>query len=290
MSKLSERTLLVSVHRSGWSGAIVDQEVSEDARQRNNAERGAGKFTKILVNPKFFSCVTRPMSQADAVWKRLSLPWGSNGDRIMSNMAHPQFLREMHAAKLAIDIGKSELKRCETDIHAEAKQRLGAMYDPAEYPTIEEIVSRFGIDVEVKPVPEGGDFRTKLANETVRAIVKDIEQRNKERLEKANNEVFKRVIGVVGKLVDGLKNYEPKTDTTKGRDFKFSLTENVTELAEMLPTLNINLDPRVDKLKRELIDDLAAVPAPMLKQSLAARESVLEKADKLLAKVQGYMA
>src|SRR5258707_1211936 len=129
MSKLSERALLISVHRSGWSGSKVDQEVSQEARERKQAERGAGNFTKILVNPKFFGCVTKPLSQADAVWKRLSLPWGHNGERIMSNLAYPQFCQEIHAARLTVEMGKAELQRRENDIHVEAQTRLGSMYN-----------------------------------------------------------------------------------------------------------------------------------------------------------------
>jgi hypothetical protein len=290
MSKLSERTLLVSVHRSGWAGAKVDQEVSEDARSRRNAERGAGRFTKILVKPDFFKCVTTPISQADAVWKRLSLPWGSNGDRIMSTMAYPPFQQEIHAAKLLVEKGKTELRSKEYFIHEEARKRLGYMYNSDEYPHIDEIVDRFGIDVEINPVPEGGDFRTKLSDATVRAMERDLEQRNKERLTKAANEVFRRVHNVVETLTKTLKEYQPKTDTSKGRNFKNSLVENVREVAELLPTLNINADPRLDNLRDELIDTLTMVPPEILKNNMAAREKITNNADALLAKVAGFMA
>ena len=286
MPKLSERALLISVHQHKWSGAKVDKEVSQDTRQRNNAESGAGNFTKILVKPTFFSCVTRPLSQADAVWKRLSLPWGAHGERIMTTMAFPQFTKEYHAARISVDIGKIELAKRESAIHEEAKRRLGAMYDPSEYPEMAEIVSRFGLDLEAKPLPEGSDFRTKLSNESVKSIVKDIEARNKERLDRANKEVFKRVFDVVGKMVKTLKEYDPKAE---GRGFTGSLVYNIMDVAEIMPSLNVSLDRRVDDLRDELVEDLTKVAPEVLKANEAAREDAITKADKILAKLQGWM-
>ena len=102
--------------------------------------------------------------------------------------------------------------------------------------------------------------------------------------------MFKQVFFVIEKLATTLKEYQPKTDTTKERDFKSSLVGNVREVAELIPTLNISLDGRLDSLSDELLDDLATVPPEILKNSQAARESTIDKADKLLAKVAGFMA
>ena len=287
-NKLSERAMLVSLHRSGWGNSKVDKEITEDARARNNAERGSGRFTKVLVNPTFFNCVTRPLSQADAIYKRLTLPW-TDGARIMSSMAHLQLSQEMYAQRQVVEIGRRELLTKEADIHAEAQRRLGNMYNRDEYPSIDEIADSFGFKVEFNKVPEGGDFRVNLANVTVKAIVKDIEDATKERLEKATSDVFLRVFGVVDKMVKTLKEYEPKTDTSKGKNFKDSLVYNVREVADLLPTLNINLDPRIDALQVELIDDLTQTPGAILKASDAAREACIAKAEKIIKKLQGYM-
>lgn len=288
-TKLSERAMLVSLHRSAWAGTRVDQEVSEDARRSRNAEKGSGRFTKILVNPSFFNCVTRPLSQADAIYKRYSLPW-TDGARIMTNMAHPTFSQEMYAQRLAVEAGKAELRKKGADIHAEAKHRLQGMYKASDYPTIEEIANSFGMKVEINKVPESGDFRCKLSNESLQAIVKDIEEATQERLNKAANDIFLRVFGVVEKMVKTLKEYQPKTDTTKGKNFKDSLVYNVQEVADLLPTLNVTVDPRVDNLRVELLDDLTATNASLLKQNAQARNDTIAKADRILKKLQGFMA
>lgn len=286
--KINERAMLISLHRSQYSGSKVDQEVSEDARRSRNAEKGSGRFTKILVHPSFLTCVTRPLSQANTIYEQYSLPW-TKGARIMTNVAFPTFTQEMHAQRVLVERGKLELLKKEADIHAEAKHRLQGMYKADDYPSIQEIADSFSMKVEINKVPEAGDFRVKLSNESLNSIVKDIEEATKERLDKAANDVFMRVFGVVDTMVKTLKEYQPKTDTTKGKSFKDSLIYNVQEVADLLPKLNVTVDPRVDDLRTELLDDLTQTNGAILKQNAKARNDTIAKAERLLRKIEGYV-
>ena len=66
-------------------------------------------------------------------------------------------------------------------------------------------------DVEIKPIPEAGDFRTKLADGTIKAIAKDIEQRTNACIKAAVDDVFQRVYDAVGRMAERLSTYEPSS-------------------------------------------------------------------------------
>src|SRR5262249_52015514 len=146
--------------------------------------------------------------------------------------------------------------------------RLGNMFDPENYASSEGIKEAFYFDVEIKGISEAADFRAKLTDDSVKAIVKDIERRQDERLQSAMNEVYNRVLEVTGHMVERLKNYQPPTGKKKGEkgvNFQDSTVYNIKELADLLPALNLTNDQRLIDLQQRLLDDLVEHSPEILK-------------------------
>ncbi len=291
MTKLAERAMLVSLHLSAWSGMLVDREVSDEVTTSHKADKAAGRFNKRIVATSFFADVSTAHQQGSRIHKLYTLPWEDGGTRILANTGFMVYSTAMKDCRLKSEAAVRALKGQLQAIKADGKSRLGTMYNEDDYPSEDDLMAKFGFDVEVKAVPDSSDFRVQMSDESAKAIVKDIERRTNQRLENAMNDVFLRVADVVGHLSQKLKDYVPAKDGNKaGGVIRDSVIQNIYELAsEALPILNVTNDPRITALQEQLVNDLAEHSPEILRSDAKVRAATLSKADKILKKVKGYM-
>ena len=289
-SKLSERAMLVSLHIGSWQGTMLDRVVTDAVNESYKADKEAGRYNKRLVASKFLKGISSAHSNARSVHKLLTLPWEDDGTRALCSVGFLNYQKLMKEAKHKVDAEVRQLPESRSDIIAEARGRLGKMFDVDDYPSEDDIASKFSFDVEIKPMPDAGDFRVELSEENVKSITKDIERRTNQRLEAAMNDVFGRITEVTQKMSERLREYQPAGDGKKaGNIIRDSLVYNINELAELLPALNVTNDPRIEQLRKQMVDDLVEHSPEILRADSKIRAQTISKADKLLKKVQSYM-
>lgn len=291
MTKLSERAMLVALHISSWSGMKHDREVTEEVNESHKADKQAGRFNKRIVASSFLQGISAAHSNARKVHQVYTLPWEDDGTRILATAGYINYTSMMKECRLKTEAEVKLLNGQRPAIMKDAKTRLGTMFNEDDYPTDEEIMEKFGFDVEVKPMPDSTDFRAKLSDDTTKAIIKDIERRTNQRLENAMNDVFNRVVDAVGKLSEKLRAYAPPKDGNKAEGvIRDSLVYNIHELAtNVLPILNVTNDDRIVQLQKQLLEDLVDNSPEILRADSKVRALTISKADKLLKRVQGYM-
>jgi hypothetical protein len=284
--KLSERTVLASLHIGSWSGSSHDREVTEEVSEMHRADsKDSGRFTKQLISKKFLKEVNTAISLARRTHRLLTLPWDDD-NRILATVVFTGYTEQMRLKRHGVEASAIRFRDNFPSYIHEAKTRLGSMFAAEDYPDAETVFKRFYVDVEIKPVPEAGDFRAELSDESTKAIVKDIERRTDERLQQAVNDVFQRVEIVTAKMVDRLRAYDP----VKGEnDFRDTLVYNVKDVADLLPSLNITNDPRLVTLQQRLLDDLVEHTPETLKDNERIRNKTADKAEQILKKVRSYI-
>lgn len=288
--KLSERAMIACLHAGSWTGQLVDQDVTDEVSQSHQAEQDAGKYRKQIVARKFLHHVNSRIGMARRTHRVLTLPWDDNGERILSAMGYVQYTTQMRLQREAVEAAANEFATNMDEYIVEAKVRLGTMFDQADYPEADDIRKKFYVDVEIKPVPEAGDFRTELSEKTVKAIVADIERRSNERLEAAINDVFQRIATLTSHMVERLRVFTPAQGSERAQNiFKDSLVYNIKELADLLPSLNITNDGRIEKLRLQLLDDLTEHSPDLLRADERLRQRTADKAEKIYEKVKQYL-
>src|SRR5271166_3001863 len=180
--KLSERALLSDLHTSIWGAKSIDREVTDETNQRRGAASNAGRYTKNLIADSFLSEVRQCATRARDTHKTLTLPWGTNGERILSTTAYMTYTEIMRKQRWEFDAAVDRFIASYPDAVEEAKVRLNSMFNAENYPDGFAVKERFAFDVEIKSVPEAGDFRASLDQTAVAAITKDIEARTDARL------------------------------------------------------------------------------------------------------------
>ena len=292
MTKLSERALLASLRISSWSGMQVDNEVTDSVNETYKAGKKAGRYNKRLVHNSFLAGISGAHSAARATHRLLTLPWEDDGCRVLANTGYLTYQRKMHECKQQAEKEVKKFLESPDEYIKEARERLGDMFNEKDYPDPATLATKFAFDVEIKGLPDAGDFRAQLSDAHTKAIIKDIEKRTNDRLEKATNDVFNRIREKVEHLRERLNAYTPNDESgtrTQGiiRD---SAITNILELAnDVLPVLNIMDDKRIEDLRVKLMSDLVEHSPEILRSDNKIRQLTISKADQILAKVRSYM-
>lgn len=290
--KLADRALLASLHVGMWSGMMTDQEVSEQVSEDYKAEKDAGRYGKRLVASKFLSHVGGKVNVARRSHRILTLPWDDNGTRILSAAGYLHYTETMRLQEQTVKAAAKEFVDQLPNYIIEAKTRLGNMFNREDYPDAEDLRKKFYIKVELNKIPEGGDFRANLSDDAVKAIAQDIEDRSNQRIETAMQDIYLRVQDVTNKMVERLREYEPKAgeDAPSKGVFRDTLVGNINELADLIPTLNITNDPKLDALAKQLKDELVEHSPQVLRTNAKARKQTVDAAERILKKVRAFIA
>jgi len=291
MTRLSERAMLSSLHISSYTGMMADKEVSEEVSESHKADKKlAGRYNKRLINAKFMNGVASAHRVAKDTHRLMTLPWEDDGTRILTTSGYIDYTKRMRECRLTVEDEVKKFVEGLPEYIEEAKIRLGSMFNAADYPTQDELLGKFGFDVEIKPVPEAGDFRAQLSDDQTKAIIKDIEKRSNARLDRAIKDVFERVAKLVEHMSTRLKEYQPSGDDgPSNRKIRDTLVYNIYELAEAMPALNVNDDPRIEELRQQLLSELVEHSPEILRTDAKVRKETITKADRILKKVGQYL-
>jgi hypothetical protein len=286
--KLSERAMLVSLSVSSWTGKAIDREITDEVSEQHNADpRDSGIYSKQLISKKVLRPVLSKVALTRQTHHALTLPW-DDGSRILAASGYLHYTKCMRDNRLAVEAAAKELSKGFKAHIEEAKTRLGSMFNANDYPSADEVLKKYAIDVEIKPIPEAGDFRTKLSEATVKAVTKDIERRTQQRVERAVNDVFERIVDATSKMADKLHKYEGG----QGQEgtFRDSLVYNVTEIGQLIPSLNITGDKRLDDMSKELLKACGEASPELLRSDAKLRKQTAIAAEKLAKKAKAFLA
>lgn len=288
---LEERALLVKLSINQWSARKTDKEVTREVAESKMASADSGHFRKQLLGKEALKRVNQISGAARSAHYTLTLPWNDDGSRIITTEGYQHYAKVMRDFRVAMMEAVDEFLENYEEYVKLAKTRLGKMFNAEDYPSKDFIRTKFSFDVEQFHVPVSRDFRAKVSNAEAKVIVADIERRTKARLEQAMKDVWERVADVTKKMAERLEEYVPREGLRDAEGvFRDSLVDNVKELAELLPSLNITNDPKLAKIQKELLDHLCAYHPDELRINDNVRHKTAKKAKAIYDKVSQYMA
>jgi hypothetical protein len=167
-----------------------------------------------------------------------------------------------------------------TDLIDLAQHHMGALFDPEDYPTLEDVKQRFGFRLVFSPIPESGDFRLDIPQQEMQELAKQYEDSYSGRLADAMKEpwdkLHKMLTGMSEKLTDVQGDDETK------RRYHDTFVSNAQGLCGMLTHLNITKDPKLEEARRALEITMLGVDIDSIKESADVRSTVKAKVDDIL--------
>ena len=276
---ISSSAVLVSLNVSCWPASVKDRKVTEQVITSANADADAGKFMKdLFAGTSVRKNIELKAAQIRARHQKLTLPWADKGDRLLTTamfMEYKTWLNQSEAEYTQL---------CDTfydsypQLLAEAPVRLKSLYDPEDYPSIEEMRNKFGFRLVFSPVPDAGDFRLDLPKQELDAMRMQYESHANERVEAAMKDQWGKLHDMVARMSEKL--IEPEGDDK--RRWHDTFITNAQEMCAMLTHLNITRDPELEAARRELERAIAGVEIDHIKDDSAVREDVKIKLDAIL--------
>lgn len=280
IGSLSEKAMLVDLKISVWTARRFDKTATSDVHTKNNAADDAGRYNKLLVPKSALSGITKRVTAIRTFHYKHTMPWDDRGYRILASAMYFEYTASIQA--LIEDFNRAVDEFCiNYPSYIDGAQLvLGRLWKEEDYPHVSDIRGKFGVKVDINPMPNGEDFRVNLSDEAALAIKKDIEARKQEYVEKAMSDLWNRLHDVVQKMAVTLKDPD--------REFKKSLLGNIRDLVKILPDMNIAGDPQLEDMTREIESTLLDVEPTDLRVDLKTRAEKADMAQKVLDKMAGY--
>ena len=243
--------MLANLNISQWTARKHDKSVSAEVDQNHNATDG-GRYNKLLISKIALDPLSKHASSVRNYHYTMTLPWGDNGDRLLPSASYFEYTTKMRT--LRSENEQLVLKFCSDYMNLvnEARQRLGTMYDANDYPHTDHIKERFGIEIKFRPVPAAGHFLVDIENSALEEIRKSLDAQTEEMTRGAIQECWARLQIVVQRVNETMTKDKPV--------FRDSLIDNLTELTDMIPKLNVTNDAALNRVCERIKDELIQPP------------------------------
>lgn len=276
---IQEKAMLMDINISQWSARKLDRKVTQEVNKSHNASDDAGRYNKMLVSDPAIKELASIARDARGHFFKHTLPWQDTGSRILPAVTFMQLAQDMGRFKASFESKVHEIILNYNEMIRKAKTRLNGMFNMSDYPNASQIEKYYSFDVRVLPVPHAGDFRVELQEHIIDRIKDSMAEKEKESLELATQDLWKRVYDAVENVA---------TQMSKPKPIVFdSLIGNVKELCKILPSLNINDDAGLDSVLADLESGLATVDTDSLKGDSAhgTRRDVAKEASGILSRI-----
>lgn len=284
---LDTKAVLISVKRNMYSPYKLDQEESR--------QYGAGNVNKHLFEGRD-NRVKATISKFTDVYvyvKENTVPWTTGVD--MLNMNHyMEFTSGLR--KLVDDAYRSVDTLClfwqdEVDADLERLTQIAIakgkpnLANANDYPDVDELRSKFGINIRYMPVPTTGDFRVGISDEDKESLQQQLDDAEVN----ANQHVLQSMIVPLQRAIAKLS----VPIGTDGSVFRDTLVDNLVEVTERMNKINIS----DDAMMQGSIDDLRELISPyasergkdLLRSSQTSREQAVTKIDTLVRNMSGLV-
>lgn len=284
---LSSRAMLCSLSISIWSARKHDPEASEEIAQRHGAQADAGRYHKVLLPKAALAEIQRIVSDARQEHYFITLPWDDNGYRVLPAAAYMDHTEKMRELSNRFAPAVDALAQQFGQLVEEAKVRLGGLFRPEDYPTPQDLRSKFSFETKVMPLPDAGDFRVTLGDEEKERIKNQITAAVEASLQVASRELWQRLYEAVSHLAERLQAYKV-TEEGVEHPFRDSIVTNLVKLVDVLPKLNVTGDPELERLAAQVRTSLFVDPQELRKSELIRTETGKE-ATAIAARMAAYM-
>ena len=288
MATLREKCILVRLRFKEFPNKKNDPTLTRKLANLVKADPSSLESKKTLLDcPAITELAKIKGDTRNNIINRLGSAW-EVGERIMANALMDQLEYEYAIAEQAWNDAKDSLRDQAEAAIERAKRRLGDAFDSADYPSVEEIVGRFTMKLTYRLVPDTHDFRIdNLSHDRNEKLRVDIQNDVDDCIKDAMKSVEDRLVDTVSHLGEVCAKYGHDAKGKVIGRFKDSTVEKVTELAKLLPHLNITDDPRIAKAATELKDKLSNITPDKIKNSLGERERIVADTKSILDNLGG---
>jgi hypothetical protein len=277
---IANECMVVNIRIGFWAGHRLDKEASLRVTQEAQASDDAARVNKHLIPKEALKTVNAAATQVRLHFYKNTLPWKDNGDRLLTRRMFTKFMEEHGRLR---DAFTNEVEQFLEQGYPAAKERarfrMGALFNADDYPSADTLRRKFYVAMDIDPVATADDFRVTISKDQEAEIKQSIEEATMARINNAMGDVW-------GRISEAVENFHARM--SGNTYFKSATIDNLREIVEMLPALNVLGDPQLDRIASDVASKLLAYDVADLRQDKAVRDAAAEEAAEILADMAGF--
>lgn len=287
-TNIHRNAALANLTISLWNPTKRDASVTREILVAKSASSDAGTFRKNVLPDAAYRPLQALAQNIRRFHYTMTHPWLDDGARILPavfQMEYADKLREFRNQFQQL-VEQQFSDTAYAGYINEAKSKLGAMFNPADYPTAEEARAKFGVRVTFLPLPESGDFRLDLNKDQLAEMQESLTAQLAEVESRTKREIYERLGEKISHLNTKLAAFDAEELDADGnpvtRRLHATLIENIREVCRLIPGLNITEDPEVEKIKNETLARIGRWDIDTIRDDEEVRKEVMQDADSIL--------
>ena len=273
----------VSMSWLGTRKTLTPEQKAEAAEPFHAEARfiSAGKRLLDTSHPAF-KAVTAVRNKVVAFWRSMSLPYPESGIRLILQSRVDEFAAKMREFQEGLAEAVANLDRHYHELKTAARQKLGHLYNPGDYP--ETLAGMFSIDF---------DFPSVTPPDYLRQLNPQLYQQECERVQQRFNEAVRLAeeafTAELAKLVSHLTERLSGQDDGKPKIFRDSAVENLSEFFRRFWELNVSSSEQLEQLVAQAQRITRGLDAQDLRDSAALRQHVATEMSRIGSELDGLM-
>ena len=274
---IAHAAVLVRFRATSWAARLKDKQATRNAEIASNASRGAANLTKnLLVNCDELRAIHKFITNVRDIHRSMSMTWSDGGERLVPTAQYPKYLSTMTALQDEFYVLVDNFMAVYDWQAIDTQAKLGAMFNPAEYPSASEVRAKFSFQLSYDMLADGGntgDWRLDLPHEQMSELRNSARDGYFNNIKGAMDSVWHRTHETLTTLVRQLDVNEEG----KGNKLYDSVFDRAVELVAMMGTCNVTGDSQMEAMRRKLEDTLHGLTLPQIKNSPSLREDTRSK-------------
>ena len=281
------RTTMAAVRVSlNWFGVrkTLTPEQKAQAAATFAAEGDYLSAAKRLLDTRHpaFKPVTAVKNRAMGYWKSVSLPFPEPGIRLIRQDRVEAFAAQMQEFQEELDEAVRNLDDHYGDLRRAARDRLGTLYNPADYP--DSLVGMFAIEHDF-PSVEAPDYLRQLNPQLYEEECQRVQARFNEAVQLAEEAFISELAKIVSHLTERLSGQadgRPKV-------FRDSAVHNLAEFFERFRELNVRSSEQLDGLVADCQRIVRGVGPQDLRDNEGLRQHVATELSRVQSVLDGLL-
>lgn len=221
-----------------------------------------------------FKAVTAIKTMAVNYWRGLTLPYPEAGIRLIRQADIATFDMRMGEVQSELDSAVEKLDEHFAELKSAARERLGRLYNSADYPESLTGLFRIGHDF---PSVEPPDYLRQLSPEIYRHECQQMQARFDEAIQLAEQAFLEELGNLVSHLTERLVGKEDG----KPKVFRDSAVNNLNDFFERFRRLNVRSNEQLEDLVEQCRQVVGGVAPQSLRDNHVLRQSVATELGKV---------
>jgi hypothetical protein len=239
---------------------------------------------KKLVDTRHeaFRRLTSVRTRITNYWRGISLPYVEAGMRLIRQADIPAFVHTMEGFRDELHAGEVQLNEVYDEVKADARRRLGRLFNPADYPP--EVRGLFNVEWDF-PSVEPPSYLMRVAPE----VFEEERRRVLGRFEEAVRLAEQAFATEFGRLLSHLTQRLTNDETGERRVFRDSAVTNLGDFFSRFQQLNVRSNPELDALVEEARRLVQGVSPQDLRDNDSLRQQIAAEMTRVREQVEGLI-